>query len=159
MTVPSAKGIQPLPEYYTTKAYTQPKPRSNEFIIASGKDGATNAGTCIFTWPTKFLGDRTLWMNPVDAERLGIETGDTVEVEGIDNGVKGRTKVTVTNRVMPGVLFSHGFSGGVRTKVLLPEYEWAREGINTHWFATGYNQVSCGNMANNVSVRVTPVKA
>ena len=159
LTVPSAKGIQPLPEYYTTKAYTQPKPRSNEFIIASGKDGATNAGTCIFTWPTKFLGDRTLWMNPVDAERLGIETGDTVEVEGIDNGVKGRTKVTVTNRVMPGVLFSHGFSGGVRTKVLLPEYEWAREGINTHWFATGYNQVSCGNMANNVSVRVTPVKA
>ena len=157
LTTPIAKGIQPIPEYFPTKAYKQPKPQSNEFIIASGKDGTTNCGVTLFTWPTKFLGDRTLWMNPVDAERLGIKTGDTVEVEGLDNHVKGRTKVTVTNRVMPGVLFSYGFSGGVRTKKLLPEYEWTREGINTHWFATGYSQVACGNMANNVSVRVTRV--
>ena len=157
LTMPSAKGIQPIPEHYTTKAYTHPKPLSDEFIIVSGKDGATNAGVTLFTWPTKFLGDRTLWINPVDAERLGIKTGDTVEVEGLDNHVKGRTKVTVTNRVMAGVLFSHGFSGGVRTKNLPPEYEWVREGINTHWFATGYSQVSCGNMANNVSVRIKRV--
>lgn len=157
LTVPSAKGILPIPDQYVTKAYTQPKPRSNEFIIASGKDSATNAGVTLFTWPTKFLGDRTLWMNPVDAERLGIQTGDVVEVEGLDNRVKGRTKVTVTNRVMAGVLFSHGFSGGVRTKNLPPEYEWVREGINTHWFATGYSQVACGNMANNVSVRIMRV--
>ena len=121
LTMPSAKGIQPIPEHYTTKAYTHPKPLSDEFIIVSGKDGATNAGVTLFTWPTKFLGDRTLWINPVDAERLGIKTGDTVEVEGLDNHVKGRTKVTVTNRVMAGVLFSHGFSGGVRTKNLPPE--------------------------------------
>ena len=49
LTTPSAKGIQPIPEHYTTKAYTQPKPLSNEFIIASGKDGATNAGVTLFT--------------------------------------------------------------------------------------------------------------
>lgn len=108
----------------------------------------------IFTWPTKFLGDRTLWMHPVDAERLGISTGDMIEVTGIDTGVKGEARVTVTNRVMPGSLFSHGFSGGVRTKNLPPEYAWVREGINSHWFATGFAQPVCGNLANNSSVRV-----
>lgn len=153
----SAKGIQPLPEYYQTKCYTQPKPNSNEFIIASGKNAASCAGVSLFTYPTRYVGDRTLWINPIDAKRLGIANGDTVEVEGLDMPVKGRTKVTVTNRVMPGVLFSYGFSSGVRTKKLLPEYEWVREGINTQWFATGKSQVSCGNMSNNVSVRIKRV--
>ena len=96
-------------------------------------------------------------MNPVDAERLAIKTGDTIEVEGIDNGVKGRAQVTVTNRVIPGSLFAYGFSGGVRTKKLLPEYEWVREGVNTNWFATGKSQVACGNMSNNVTVRIKRV--
>ena len=36
------------------------------------------------------LGDRTVWMNPEDAERLGISHGETVEVEGIDTGYKGQ---------------------------------------------------------------------
>lgn len=153
----SAKGIQPLPEYYQTKCYTQPKPNSNEFIIASGKNAASCAGVSLFTYPTRYVGDRTLWINPIDAKRLGIANGDTVEVEGLDMPVKGRTKVTVTNRVMAGVLFSYGFSSGVRTKKLLPEYEWVREGINTQWFATGKSQVSCGNMSNNVSVRIKRV--
>ena len=153
----SAKGIMPLPEYYQTKCYTQPKPNSNEFIIASGKNASSCAGVSLFTYPTRFIGDRTLWINPIDAARLGIANGDTVEVEGIDMPVKGQTKVTVTNRVMPGVLFSYGFASGVRTKKLLPEYEWVREGINTQWFATGKSQVSCGNMSNNVSVRIKRV--
>lgn len=153
----SAKGILALPDHYDTPAYTHPKPGTNEFVIVSGKNASAGAGATMFTWPSKFLGDRTLWINPVDADRLGIETGDTVEVEGLDNKVKGRTKVTVTNRVMAGVLFFHGFEGGVRTKNLLPEYEWVREGINTQWFATGYSQVACGNMSNNVSVRIKRV--
>ena len=157
LTQPSAHGILPIPEYYQTKGYTQPQPNSNEFIIASGKNSATCAGITLFTHPSRYTADRTLWMNPVDADRLGISSGDTVEVEGLDNGVIGRTKVTVTNRVMPGVLFSYGFASGVRTKHLPREFEWVREGINTHWFAPGVSQVSCGNMANNVSVRVKRV--
>ena len=155
-TVPSAKGLMPLPEHYTTTCYTQPK-AANEFIIASGKDGAVCCGVTLFTDPAKYTGDRTMWINPADAERLGIKTGDTVEVEGIDNGFKARTTVTVTHRVMQGSLFSYGFCGGVRTKKLDPRYEWCREGLNTNWFATGKSQVSCGNMSNNVSVRITRV--
>ncbi len=153
----SGHGLCALPVYEAPKAYAQPKPRSDEFYLVSGKDSASCSGVALFTWPQKFLGDRTVWMNPVDAERLGIETGDMVELEGLDTGVKGRTKVTVTNRVMPGALFSHGFSGGVRTKNLPDNYAWVREGINSNWFATGYAQPVAGNLANNSSVRVKRV--
>ena len=59
--------------------------------------------------------------------------------------------------VIPVSRVSYGFASGVRTKKLLPEYEWVREGINTQWFATGKSQVSCGNMSNNVSVRIKRV--
>ena len=148
------KGLHAVSSYEPPKGYTLPKPRSDEFYLVSGKDSASSSGVTLFTWPTKFLGDRTLWMNPVDAERLGIKTGDEIEVTSLDTGVKGRTKVTVTNRVMAGSLFSHGFSGGVRTKKLDPAYEWTREGINTHWLCTGYREPVTGSLANNCSVRV-----
>ena len=68
--------------------------------------------------------------------------------------MKGRTTVKITNRVMPGVLFAHGFSGGVRTKQNLVAYEWVREGINSHWFCTGYREPVVGSLSNNCSVRV-----
>lgn len=127
----TAKGIMALPEYAPTKSYTAPKPVSDEFVIVSGKNGASCSGLAMFTFPSKYTGDRTIWMNPVDAERLGIETGDMIECEGLDTGVRGVSAVTVTNRVMAGVLFSYGFSSGIRTKKLLPAYEWVREGLNT----------------------------
>ena len=150
----TAQGIMPLPEYAPTKSYKAPKPVSDEFVIVSGKNGASCSGLAMFTFPSKYTGDRTIWMNPVDAERLGIETGDMIECEGLDTGVKGISAVTVTNRVMAGVLFSYGFSAGVRTKKLLPAYEWVREGLNTQWLSAGISQVACGNLNNNVSVRV-----
>lgn len=149
------KGLSGIASYEAPKGYTAPKPRSDEFYLVSGKDSAASSGVTLFTWPTKFLGDRTLWMNPADAERLGIRTGDEIEVTGIDNPAVGRAKVTVTNRVMPGVLFSHGFSGGVRTKTLIdPKYDWVREGVNSHWFCTGYREPVTGSLANNSSVRI-----
>lgn len=153
----TAKGIMALPEYAPTKSYTHPKPLSNEFIIASGKNASSCSGLGMFTFPSKYTGDRTIWMNPVDATRLGIKSGDTIECEGLDTHVTGRSEVTVTNRVMPGVLFSYGFSSGCRTKKLLPAYEWMREGLNTHWLSAGISQVACGNVNNNVSVRVRRV--
>ena len=156
-TSPTCKGIRPIPEMVPVTAYTAPKPLSDEFVLVSGKDAVSGAGCTMFTWPTKYLGDRTLWMNPVDADRLGIQTGDTVEVEGLDNHVKGRAQITVTNRVRVGSLFSHGFSGGIRTKGLPANYAWAREGVNSNWFTLGVSQAACGNMNNNTSVRIKRV--
>lgn len=77
---------------------------------------------------------------------------------GIDTGVKGRAQVTVTNRVTVGSLFAHGFSGGVRTKTLISkDFEWVKEGINSHWFCTGYREPVTGSLSNNSSVRVKRV--
>lgn len=151
-------GISPLPTYHPVEAFTIPKARSNEFYLVSGKDSSASSGVTLFTMPSKYLGDRSVWMNPVDAERLGVETGTTIELEGLDNGVKGRARAKVTNRVMAGSLFAYGFQGGVRTKNLPAEYAWTREGVNSNWFATGWRQPICGNLANNSSVRVTVVK-
>lgn len=82
------KGASGLADWVQAPGYTQPKPLSDEFYLVSGKDSASSSGTCVFTWPQKFLGDRSLWMNPTDAERLGITSGDTVEVTGIDTGLR-----------------------------------------------------------------------
>jgi hypothetical protein len=59
--------------------------------------------------------------------------------------------------VIAGSLFALEFSGVRRTKKLLPEYEWVREGVNTNWFATGKSQADCGNMSHNVTVRIKRV--
>ena len=153
------KGLHPVPQYFIAKgAYTLPKPNSNEFYLVSGKDSSSCSGVALFARPTQFVGDRSVWMNPVDAARLGINNGDMIELEGIDNGVKGKSKVKLTNRVTQGSLFVYGFSGGVRTKTLKDSrYEWVREGINSHWFCTGYQEPVVGGLSNNTSVRVKRV--
>ncbi len=153
------KAMDPVSAYIPSPAYTHPKPNSNEFVLVSGKNCNTTSGLNMFTQPTRFLGDRTVWIHPTDAERLGIKNNDTVEIEGLDNKVKAQTKVTVTRKVIPGSLFSLGFSGGVRTKNLVnPEFQFVKEGINSHWFATGYAQPYYGNVANNCSVRINKVR-
>lgn len=59
----------------------------------------------MFTQPTRYLGDRTVWMNPVDAQRLGIRNGDMAEIEGIDTKYVGQARITVTKKVVPGGRF------------------------------------------------------
>ncbi|MDO5532846.1 molybdopterin-dependent oxidoreductase [Sutterella sp.] len=152
-----ASAFSGLCDWEPPPGYTLPRPGTNEFYLVTGKDSASGSGAALFSWPTKFLGDRTVWMNPRDAERLGIRSGDTIELTGIDTGAKGRSEVTVTERVVEGALFAHGFSGGVRTKRDLGEFEFAREGVNTHWFATGSRERVTGALANNSSVRVERV--
>lgn len=144
-----------LPDYVPPPAYKLPS-KPDEFYLVSGKNSAASSGTGLFVYPAKFLGDRTLWMNPVDAERLGIKDGETVQIEALDTGVKGRSAVKVTQRVRAGVLFAHGFAGGSRSKTVTdPRFAFTKEGVNSHWFATGYAQPVSGNLANNSSVRVT----
>ena len=70
------KAIAPISGYIPSPAFTAPKQNSNEFILASGKNCVTCSGLNMFTQPTRYLGDRTVWMNPVDAQRLGIKNGD-----------------------------------------------------------------------------------
>lgn len=151
--------LSPLPGYMVPPAYTAPKPNSNEFVLVSGKDSSASSGTNLFAKPQEFVGDRRVWINPVDAQRLGIQDGDKIEIEGLDRPIKGTTHVKVTNRVIPGALFTMGFQGGVRTKgqFKAPGYEWVRQGINSHWFCTGYREPVVGVVSNNCSVRIKRV--
>ena len=57
-------------------------------------------------------------------------------------------------------IFAFGFSGGVRTKELIkdPRFAFVKEGINSHWFATGYAEPIVGNLANNSCIRVKRIK-
>ena len=108
-------------------------------MLVSGKNCTSSSGLNIFAATTRFTGDRTLWMNPYDAERLGIANKE---------------------KVMAGSVFAFGFSGGVRTKELVndPRFDFVKEGINSHWFATGYAQPVVGNLANNSCIRVKRIK-
>ncbi len=148
------KGLAAVHDWTPAPGYSQPK-GADEFFLVSGKDASGSSGVTLFTKASQFIGDRTLWMNPRDAQRLGIHTGDKVELTGIDTNVKGTVEVTVTNRVMAGSLFCHSFQGDVQTKFPVPKaYEWIREGVNTNRLCTAYNEKVVGGSVNNCSVRV-----
>lgn len=159
----SKKGygaIAPISDYFAPPAYSAPK-AGNEFVLVSGKDCRASSGLAMFAMSSKVMGDRTLWMNPRDASRLGIASGETVSIEGVDNPCRATVKVTVTKRVVAGSVFAHGFQGGVRTKRLIddPRYAFVKEGVNSHWFATGYAEPLNGSLANNSCVRITRIGA
>ncbi len=151
--------LSPVHDYAPPKAMKQPKPNSDEFYLVSGKDASGSSGTTVFTKPAQYLGDRTLWMNPVDAERLGVRNGAEVELTSLDSKEKGRVNVRITNRVMQGCLFSHAFQGDVRTKKLADAngYEWIREGLNTNRLCPGYKEPLVGSSTNNCTVKVAIV--
>lgn len=144
-------GLDPLPDY-RPPLYTPPK-APNEFYLVNGKDQVVSAHFA-FTPNARFLADRSVWMNPKDAERLGIRDGDVVELEGIDTGFKAVARVKVTNRVREGVLFTYSFIGGRRSGSINGDFAWLREGVNPQWFATGKIEPVVGSAPTNATVRV-----
>ncbi len=150
------EAIPPLAGFFAPRAYSQPK-AANEFVLVSGKNCSASSGLAMFAMTAKMLGDRTLWMNPADAARLGIASGETVHVTGVDNPYEANVKVTVTKRVIAGSVFAFSYQGGVRTKHLITDkrFDFVKEGINSHWFATGYAEPLNGSLANNSCIRIT----
>ncbi len=144
-------GLDPLPDYIPPPAYTLPR-APNEFYLVNGKGPLTSVHASLME-PMKFVGDRSVWMNPRDAERLGIRDGDMIELESIDMGLKAMARVKVTEGVREGVLFTYSTMWG-RISKLLPEGHFAMEGINPNLFAKGYVIPIVGGGASNSSVRV-----
>lgn len=144
----------PLPKY-KPPAYKIPT-APDEFYIISGRDQLTTAHNA-FTWTTLSLADRAVWMNPKDAARLGIKDGDLVELEGLDNGVKVRTRVKLTNRIREGVLFAYSKYGGRTSKLITGRWELLREGVNVNVFTLSWLEPLNGSPALNASVRVRRV--
>ncbi len=148
--------IKAIHDYSPALAWTSPKENSNEFFLISGKDASASSGVTIFTKPAEYIGDRTLWINPKDAQRLGIREGDLLAVTSLDTKEVGQAKATITNRVSPGSLFTHSFQGGVRTKHLItdPSFDWVREGMNSNWLCPEYKEPLVGTSTNNTTVKV-----
>ncbi|MFN4046023.1 MAG: molybdopterin dinucleotide binding domain-containing protein, partial [Acidilobaceae archaeon] len=146
-----ANDLDPLPDYTPPPAYTLPR-APNEFYLVNGKGPLTSVHASLME-PMKFVGDRSVWMNPRDAERLGINDGDMIELEGIDTGFKARARVKVTERVREGVLFTYSMMWG-RLSRLLPEDHFVKEGVNPNSFAKAYVTPIVGGGASNSSVRV-----
>lgn len=145
-------GLDPLPDWRPPPGYSAPK-EPNEFYLITGKD-QTVSGHFVFTWNSKYLTERCVWMNPSDAERLGVKDGDVIVIEGVDNGFSAKTCIKVTNRVRPGVLFSYAFAGGHVSALIQPPYDFLRLGVNPQWFTKGYVAPVVGAGATNSVVRV-----
>ncbi|QOJ79171.1 molybdopterin-dependent oxidoreductase [Infirmifilum lucidum] len=146
----------PLPKW---KPPPYKKPAApNEFYLVNGRDQFVTAHA-VWTKNIIFLVDRRVWMNPRDAERLGIKDGDLVELEGLDNGFKQRARVKVTNRVREGVLFVYNRAGGRTSRLIAGEYEVMREGINPNKFTLSWLEPLNGSTGLNSTVRVTRVGA
>ncbi|MEM2203732.1 MAG: molybdopterin-dependent oxidoreductase [Sulfolobales archaeon] len=145
-----AAGLDPLPDY-KPPSYALPK-APDEFYLVSGKGPLTSVHACMLE-PMKFIEDRSVWMNPKDAERLGISDGDIVELEGIETGWKARVRVKVTERVREGVLFAYANMWG-RISKFLPEDHFVKEGVNPNWFVKDRVTPIVGGGVGNSSVRV-----
>lgn len=145
-------GLDPLPDWTPPPAYTIPR-APDEFYLVTGKDQAIS-GHFVFTWDSKYLTERCVWMNPADAERLGIRDGQVVTLEGLDNGFATKACIRVTDRVRPGVLFAYAFAGGHASALVGGDYQFLRDGVNPQWFTKGYVAPVIGTAGTNSSVRV-----
>ncbi|MFN7572633.1 MAG: molybdopterin-dependent oxidoreductase [Betaproteobacteria bacterium] len=151
-------GADPLPDYKPVTAYTRPS-QADEFYVVSGKSMSSSSGTAAYAASARAMGDRSVWIDPADAKRLGIATGDAIELEGLDSKQRGQAKAKLTSRVKPGVLFTYAFSGGYRARALErdPRFAFMREGINPNVLGNGRAERLTGALANNFSARVRKV--
>ncbi len=89
-------------------------PGEGEFYIVGGKQGIhshtmTQNIAALNAISREYHMER-LWMAAADAEKLGVETGDTVEVSSSEH--TGQVEVRVTQRLKPGVVFLPTHYGG-----------------------------------------------
>jgi len=136
-------------------AYTLPKAQ-DEFYLVNGKSPIASSGIASLAFPTQYLADNAVWLNPADAERLGVKDGARIEVEGLDTGWKARAEARVTPRVHRGVAFTYSYVGGNRQKIFEqdPRFKRMAQGINPQWFSTAYVNAVTGAGNNNASVRI-----
>ncbi len=92
------------------------KPEAGRFRLVFGRSPVhTHAQTQNNALLSELVSENTLWVNDVEANKLGIASGDVVEVTG--NGFRGRIKAHVTPHIHPEAVFMlHGFGNEVPMK-------------------------------------------
>lgn len=97
-------GHDPLP------AYSAPaQPQSGQFRMVLGRKATiTHAGLTQLPWLHEHNPENDLWIHPEPAERLGVRSGDLLEVASSVGRV--RIKARVTEEIRPDCVFMlHGF--------------------------------------------------
>ena len=97
-------GHDPLPKY-TAPA----QPAAGQFRLVLGRKATiTHAALAHLPWLNEHIPENDLWINPESADRLGIRSGDQVEVASSVGRV--RIKARVTEEIRPDCVFMlHGF--------------------------------------------------
>ncbi len=97
-------GYDPLPVY---KPPVEPQP--GQFRVVLGRRAYyTHANNTNNPWLHEFAPENHLWINPEPAQRMGIQTGDLLEVSSRVGTV--RIKARVTDEIRPDCVFMlHGF--------------------------------------------------
>jgi len=100
----AAAGHDPLPRYEPPQA----PPPGRFRLILGRKATLTHATLTHLPWLHEHLKENDLWMHPEPARRMGIQTGDLLEVSSTAGTV--RIKARVTDEIRPDCVFMlHGF--------------------------------------------------
>jgi thiosulfate reductase / polysulfide reductase chain A len=154
---PVLRGYRPhgFAYHFDPPAFSMPR-GDDEFYLVNGKSPIGSSGLSSLAFPTQYLVDNALWLNPTDAERLGLADGADADVTGLDTGWEARTEVRVTPRVRPGVAYLYSYAGGNRQKVVADDPRFAKlsKGLNPQWFSRSWIDPVTGSNANNASVRI-----
>lgn len=97
-------GHDPLPKYEPP-----PQPTPGQFRLVLGRKATiTHAGLAHLPWLHEHVPENDLWIHPEPADRLGIRSGDLLEVASSVGRV--RLKARVTDEIRPDCVFMlHGF--------------------------------------------------
>jgi thiosulfate reductase/polysulfide reductase chain A len=97
-------GISSFPPYESPQS-----PPEGHYRLLTGKIAVHTQGTSLNNlYLNEIQSENTLWINSTEAKKLGIKTGDLVEVSA--NGVKHTIKASVTDYIHPEAVYTlHGY--------------------------------------------------
>ncbi len=106
------KGFRSFAPYVSPK-----KPVKGQFRLTFGRTAVhTHAQTQNNIYLNEIVPENILWINDLEADKLGIKGGDMVEVEASD-GYVGKIKAKVTPFIHPEAVFMlHGFGNEIPLK-------------------------------------------
>lgn len=142
-----SKGIDPLP------VYTPPeKGQEGSFRLVAGRTACiTQSSSLENALLAEFVPGNTLWMHPQEAKRLGIATGDKVEVQS--RAGKEVLAAEVTAAIRPDTVYMHTGFG-----TLAPALRTYHNGASISALLESDADTICGNAAlhtTHVTVRKT----
>ncbi len=126
-------NYDPLPVYHTPD-----QPPAGKFRLITGRRAYfTHANSTNNAWLNQFAPENSLWLSPGSADRLGIATGDMVEVAS--NVGTARLKAKVTQEIRPDCVFMlHGYGKKSKWQRLVAD----KGGADAELLETAWDKVS-----------------